>query len=79
MGLSQVTYLTAKGVRPSFVSINEVMPATLQLQQKDNLITILGSNFGNTPGTVWIEYYERVGIEERYKYISRKDEKQRKK
>ena len=57
MGLSQVTYLTAKGVRSSFVSINEVRPASLQLQKKGNFITILGSNFGKARSTVWVEYY----------------------
>jgi Bacterial Ig domain len=63
MGLSQVTYLTAKSVRPAFVSINEVRPGSIQLQEKNNLITILGSNFGNT-GTVWIEYYPPVSDSE---------------
>jgi hypothetical protein len=63
MGLSQVTYLTAKSVRPAFVSINEVRLGSIQLQEKNNLITILGSNFGNT-GTVWIEYYPPVSDSE---------------
>ena len=39
MGLSQVTYLTAKSVRPSYFSINEVRPGKIRLQQKDNFIT----------------------------------------
>jgi hypothetical protein len=59
MGLSQVTYLTAKSVRPAFFSINEIRPAKVRLQPSNNLITILGSNFGNT-GTLWVEYYPPV-------------------
>jgi hypothetical protein len=63
MGLSQVTYLTAKSVRPAFFSINEIRPAKVRLQTSDNLITILGSNFGTT-GTVWVEYYPSVSDSE---------------
>jgi len=63
MGLSQVTYLTAKSVRPAFFSINEVRPRRIQLQERNNSITILGSNFGNT-GTVWLEYYPPVSDSE---------------
>lgn len=67
MGLSQVTYLTAKSVRPSYFSINEIRPAKIRLKQKDNFITVLGSNFGSN-GTVWIEYYPSLTIEEKAKY-----------
>jgi hypothetical protein len=66
MGLSQVTYLTAKSVKPSFFSINEVRPNKLRLQKENNLITVLGSNFGQgNKGTVWIEYYPPVTEDEK--------------
>ena len=66
MGLSQVTYLTAKSVKPSFFSINEVRPSKLRLQKENNLITVLGSNFGQgNKGTVWIEYYPPVTEDEK--------------
>jgi hypothetical protein len=66
MGLSQVTYLIAKSVRPSFVSINEVRPRRIRLEEVSNL-TVLGSNFGNK-GTVWIEYYQPLDDKEKARY-----------
>jgi hypothetical protein len=67
MGLSQATYLTAKSVRPSYFAINEVRPRKIRIKQKDNFITVLGSNFGSN-GTVWIEYYPTLTDEEKAKY-----------
>jgi hypothetical protein len=64
MGISQVTYITAKSVKPAFFSINEVRPRRIRLQKENNLITILGSNFGNK-GTVWIEYYRPLSVQEK--------------
>ena len=42
MGISQVTYLTAKSVKPAFISINEIRPRRIRLKKANNLITILG-------------------------------------
>ena len=67
MGLSQITYLTAKSVRPSIVSINEIRPQNISIQQKDNFVTILGSNFGNI-GTIWIESYPPVTDAEKNRF-----------
>ena len=63
MGISQVTYLTAKSVRPAYFSVNEVRPQKLDLQEKNNLVTVLGSNFGNS-GSVLLEYYPPVSYKE---------------
>lgn len=59
MGIGQGTYLSAKSVKPSFVSINEIRCGEISLQAEKNFITILGSNFGTT-GSVWLEYYSPV-------------------
>jgi hypothetical protein len=56
MGLSQGTYIATKVASADVFSINEIRPKKIQLQTENNLITILGSNFGDK-GTVWIEYY----------------------
>jgi Big-like domain-containing protein len=64
MGLSQVTYITAKSVKPKVFSVNEVRPRKIQLQKENNLITILGSNFGDK-GTVWVEYYPPLTAQEK--------------
>lgn len=80
MGLSQVTYLTAKSVKPSFFSINEVRPGKIRLQKENNLITILGSNFGNgNKCTIWIEYYLPVSEEEKTRYCPPLSEKEKEK
>jgi len=57
MGISQVTYLAAKGVKSAYVSINEVKPRRQrqEVNKELNKLTILGSNFGSK-GTVWVEY-----------------------
>jgi hypothetical protein len=84
MGLSQVTYLTAKSVKPSFFSINEVRPERIRLQEMNNAVnnlTILGSNFGNK-GTVWVEYYPPVTENEKNRYctpLSKKEKERMKK
>jgi hypothetical protein len=88
MGLSQVYYLTAKSVKPDFVSVNEVRPGRiqrLQLQEANKDVnkegkelTILGSNFGdNGMGTVWVEYYPPVTNEEKSKYFQPLTEKKK--
>lgn len=56
MGISQLTYLVGKSVKPRYFSINEVKPQQVGLKKEGNYITVLGSNFG-TNGTVWLEYY----------------------
>ena len=63
IGLSHVTYLTAKSVKPAYLSINEVRYERILLRAEKNFITILGSNFGIT-GSVWLEYYKPVTKEE---------------
>jgi hypothetical protein len=51
-------------VKPSFPLVSEIRPRRLRLQKENNLITIIGSNFGKAQGTVWIESYPPVSEEE---------------
>jgi hypothetical protein len=76
MGLSQVTYLTAKGVKTAYVSINEVKPRRQrqEVNKELNNLIILGSNFGSK-GTVWVEYYPPVTGEEKNRYCIKKGKK----
>ena len=69
MGISQGAYLSDKLFRQKYISINEVRPKNLRLNQTGNTITIFGSNLLKKvkkdnngqeeiePGTVWLEYY----------------------
>jgi hypothetical protein len=66
MGLSQVTYQSVKATTPAIFSVYEVRPRKIQLQNENNLVTILGSNFG-TKGTIWIEYYPPLTEQEKIK------------
>jgi hypothetical protein len=73
-GISQVTHLAAKAVRPALVSINEIRPGRIQLHESNNTITILGSNFGKI-GTVSLEYYQPVTEEEKRLHCPRPRER----
>jgi len=66
MGLSQGTYIINKASTSDVFSINEIRPCKVELR-KDNLIYIIGSNFGEEKerGTVWIEYYRPLSIDEK--------------
>jgi hypothetical protein len=66
MGLSQVTYQGIKAATPAIFSVNEVRPKKIELQEENNLITVLGSNFGSN-GTVWIESYRPLTEQEKIK------------
>ncbi|HEY7228248.1 MAG TPA: Ig-like domain-containing protein, partial [Nitrososphaeraceae archaeon] len=61
MGVSEGVYLGDKLFKQKYVSINEVRPKKIRLKkgdkEGDDTITILGSNFGQELGTVWLEYY----------------------
>ena len=60
MGISQLTYLAAKSIKPDYFSINEIRPAKVHFGTgEEKNIIILGSNL-DKEGTVWIEYYPPV-------------------
>jgi hypothetical protein len=66
MGLSQGTYVINKASTSDVFSINEIRPCKVELK-KDNLIYIIGSNFGEEKerGTIWIEYYRPLSEDEK--------------
>ena len=51
-------------------SVGEVRPGRLRLQKENNIITIIGSNFGTAQGTVWIETYPSITEDEKHKYFN---------
>ena len=79
MGISEFTYLGDKSAKPKYFSINEVRPGKVRLKEQGNNITVLGSNFGDAPGTggtVWLEYYPPLTKEEKEYYCPELSEEQ---
>ncbi|HSF01184.1 MAG TPA: hypothetical protein VLA48_09860 [Nitrososphaeraceae archaeon] len=67
----KITSIAAKSVRPSFISVSEVRPGRIRLAKENNLITIIGSNFGRPPRTVWIESYPPVSEAEKLEHFAK--------
>ena len=66
VGIAFISFAVWFHKKLTIMKIIEVRPDILLPHQKDNVITILGSNFGNK-GTVWLEYYPPVTEKEKGK------------
>lgn len=64
MGLSQGTYIINKAIKPQVFSINEIRPKPKVELKSGSFIDILGSNFGQEEGTIWIECYRSLDTED---------------
>lgn len=64
MGLSQGTYVVNKAIKVVVFSVNEVRPYDVEFKES-TIIDIIGSNFGQELGTVWIEYYRPLDDDEK--------------
>lgn len=73
VGIASISFAVWFHKKLTTIKIIEVRPDILLPHQKDNLITILGSNFGNK-GTVWLEYYPPVTENEKGKELAGDDE-----